>query len=349
MRLHSFDYFRGVAIVFIVALHCSRPWATNTFTEDVLHNLLANGTVVFVFISGFFFHHIFYDNFHYKTFLIKKLKVVLIPYLILSTLGIIYYAISSDQLPYLNKFSFHDTSSWDYYPTLIATYLLTGRISTAYWFIPFISIIFILSPVFTRYIKLDLKTRILIGLALLIAALFIHRPAYDISPLHSALYFTPIYLLGINCSINRNQVLDYIQGKTFILGITVIALAITQALFIDDVGSRSKLVIFSYNGLDLNIIQKIFMCFFLLSILHHYETKSIPALKLLASTSFAIYFIHPWVLTALDKTPLLSSIEFLPSMLVSLTLVFSVFFISLLIAYSIKLLLKEKSRYLIGW
>jgi surface polysaccharide O-acyltransferase-like enzyme len=118
---------------------------------------------------------------------------------------------------------------------------------------------------------------------------------------------------------------------------------------VDKRDSRNKLEIFSYNGLDINIIQKIFMCFFLLSVLHKAENKSIPALKILASTSFAVYFIHPWVLKALDKTPLVSSIEFLPGMLIWLILIPIVFFISLLITYSIKFLLKEKSRYLIGW
>ena len=199
MRIHSFDYFRGIAIIFIVALHCTKPWTIDAFTENVLYNILANGTILFVFISGFFFHHVFYNHFDYKIFLIKKLKIVLIPYLILSTLGIIYYTISPDPFPYLKDFSFHDTSSWDYYPRLIATYLVTGRISTAYWFIPFISIMFILSPIFIRYIRLTSKTRIIIFLALLTAAMFIHRPAYNISPLHSILYFTPVYLLGINC------------------------------------------------------------------------------------------------------------------------------------------------------
>jgi len=346
MRLHSFDYFRGIAVVFIVAYHCHKPWTFDTFTEEVVFNLLTGGTILFVFISGFFFHHVFYHHFHYKTFLIKKTKNVLLPYLILSTLGIIYYTISSDPFPYLKKFSLNDMSSWDYYPTLVSTYLLTGRINSAYWFIPFIAIIFVLSPVFIRYIKFALKTRIIIFSILLAAAMLIHRPAYNISPLQSVLYFTPVYLLGINCSINRDQVLEYLQGKTFILGIIVIALAITQAAFID---VSNKAEILSYNGLDLIIIQKIFMCFFLLSILHNYETKSIPALKFLASTSFAVYFIHPWVLIVIYKSPLISLIDFLPGMFIWLILVPTVFLISLFIAYLIKLLLKEKSRYLIGW
>jgi fucose 4-O-acetylase-like acetyltransferase len=328
MRLHSFDYFRGIAIIIIVSLHSLRPWTIDTFTEDVLHQLLAAGSVLFVFISGFFFHHVFYKDFHYKTFLIKKSKYILIPYLFLSTLGIIYYTISSDSFPYLQKFSLHDTSSWDYYPRLIAIYLLTGRITTAYWFIPYIYITFILSPVFIRYIKLTSKTRIIIFLALLLVAIFIHRPAYNISPLHSILYFTPAYLLGINCSINRDQVLSYLQGKTIILGITVIALAIIQVSFNNFMDVSNKAEKFSYLNLDLIIIQKIFMCFFILSILHNYETRSIPV----------IY-----------KSPLISSIEFLPGMIIWAILVPTVLLISLFIAYSIKLLLKEKSRYLIGW
>jgi len=54
MRLVSFDYFRGVAILFIVAGHSYGPWGINTLPEKILSNLITGGTALFVFISGFF-------------------------------------------------------------------------------------------------------------------------------------------------------------------------------------------------------------------------------------------------------------------------------------------------------
>ena len=88
MRFASFDCFRGIAILFIVTGHSFGPWYIDHFGEKVLANLIAGGTTLFVFISGFFFHHIFYESFNLKEFLVKKAKNVFIPYLILTLIGV---------------------------------------------------------------------------------------------------------------------------------------------------------------------------------------------------------------------------------------------------------------------
>jgi len=155
MRLVSFDYFSWVAILFLVAGHSYGPWAIDSFSERVLANIISFGTSLFVFISGFFFHHVFYDKFHFRSFIEKKAKYVFIPYLLLSLMGIIYYVFSSSQLPHSNIFGIKDLHSWTEYIHMIGIYLWTGRIATAYWYIPFILIIFALSPFFIRYIMLS--------------------------------------------------------------------------------------------------------------------------------------------------------------------------------------------------
>ena len=76
MRLVSFDYFRGVAILFIVAGQSFGTWPIDTFSEKVLTNIVYSGTALFVFISGFFFHHIFYKDFDMKIFMSKKAQNV---------------------------------------------------------------------------------------------------------------------------------------------------------------------------------------------------------------------------------------------------------------------------------
>jgi len=349
MRLVSFDYFRGIAILFIVTGHSYGPWAIDSFGEKVLANLISGGTTLFVFISGFFFHHIFYEKFELKGFLAKKAKNVFIPYLILSVIGISYYLSSSSQLPHASYLGIDKVESWMQYIEITAFYLWTGRIVNAYWYIPFIMIIFAISPLFIQYIKLSTQNRVFIFLITLIAAMFIHRPAANLSPLHSVIYFTPIYLLGIICSIHRGSAIDFIKGKSTIIGLIVILLSALQALFFEGHGNFHKEEIFSYGGIDIIIVQKILLCFFLLSILQKYENAHIPTLKLLASSSFAIFFIHPWILLVLSKTGFLSFLEFLPGMGVFIITVPLVLISSLLVAYIIKLGLKKNSRYVIGW
>ncbi len=349
MRLVSFDYFRGVAIIFIVAGHSFGPWHIDTFIEKLLVNLIYGGTVLFVFISGFFFHYIFYNTFNLKKFLVKKYQNVLLPYIILTISGISYYKLSSTQFPWVEKLELHNVESVSEYIRMIAIYLWTGCIASTYWYIPFISIIFIMSPIFLSYIKLPASYRIGIFLILLLASMFIHRPTGNLSPLHSVLYFIPIYMLGIMSSIHREQVSLFIEGKSLVIGCIVLILAIVQAFFFNTVGNFHKDEIFSYNGMDIMIIQKIAMCFFLLSLLQKYESRHIPGLKMLAVSSFAIYFIHPWVFILFQETGIFSFFSFLPDFGMFLLTVPLVLASSLLIAYLVKSVLKHNSRYIIGW
>lgn len=350
MRLVSFDYFRGVAILFIVAGHSFGTWPIDTFSEKVLTNIIYSGTALFVFISGFFFHHIFYKDFEMKIFMSKKVKNVLVPYLILSTLGFFYFALSSKAFPFLDRLISTDLSSWMDYIQLYVSYLWTGRIMYAYWYIPFIMIMFLLSPIFISYIRLSLAVRLTLMLILLLfSALFVHRPILNMSPIHSVIYYIPIYLIGINCSINREQFEPFLKGKTLIFGVIVIVLAIIQSMIFDSRGALSKADIFSYSALDINIFQKIALCFFFLSLLHRYENTTIPSLKLLASSSFAIYFLHTWVLHIIYQYRPYTLFATLPDILVWFGVIIVTVTISLLIAYSIKAVLKHNSRYVIGW
>lgn len=350
MRLISFDYFRGIAILFIVAGHSYGPWAINTFSERMLANIISGGTALFVFISGFFFHHVFYEKFSFKKFLGKKSKSVFIPYLLLSSIGIFYYFYSSSPFPYSNSLKIENLSSWIDYASMVGAYLWTGRIATAYWYIPFILIIFTMSPVFILYIRFNSKYRIIIFMISLLFSIFLHRPTGNLSPLHSVLYFLPIYMLGIICSLHRKSVIDFTKSRSIAIGSMVFLLSFLQALFYTGHGNFHKDEMFSYEGPDIIIIQKIAMCFFFLSILQRYESKNIPVLNLLASGSFAIFFLHPWILIIFENVGGQDYLDsFLPGIGVFFVTVPIVLIGSLLVAGTLKLGLKRSSRYVTGW
>ncbi|MBE0439894.1 MAG: acyltransferase [Gammaproteobacteria bacterium] len=350
MRLVSFDYLRGIAIVFIVAGHSYGGWVIDSFSEKVIVNIVSGGTTLFVFISGFFFHHIFYKDFELKDFMIKKAKNVLAPYLILSSLGFAYFAVSSEPFPFQSLLISSDISTWYDALQLYASYLWTGRIMYAYWYIPFIMIMFLLSPFFMRYIRLALVPRLTIMLVLLVfSAFFVHRPVLNLSPLHSVIYFIPVYLLGINCSINRNEFEQLLKGKTLILAIIVLILSALQSAYFDSRGNVYKHDLLSYAIFDINLFQKIAVCFFFISLLHRYQHKTIPGLKLLASSSFAIYFLHTWILHITDQYPLFFLFANIPQIVIWLSITVGVTGLCMVVAYCVKSLLKHTSRYVIGW
>ncbi|WP_340121424.1 acyltransferase [Methylobacter svalbardensis] len=345
MHLNSFDYFRGLAILFIVAGHSCAYWTMESFYEKVFANLITGGTTFFVFISGFFFHHVFYSKFRYKQFILKKAKYVLLPYTLLSLAGIMCFVFYLDRPPYAEVFITDQTNTWYQYIWLCVQYWWTGSILDAYWYIPFIMIIFALSPLFIKQIQLPIKVQFGLFIFLLCVSSLVQRPAHNLSPMHSVIYFFPVYMLGIMCSIEKVRVFKFIDGKSVILGLSVVLMSVAQILIYNQYGNFHKETIFSYEGIDMIIFQKILMCFFLLSVTQKFENKDIPFLKYTAAASFTIYFTHPWILYFFDYLSVFERFNFLPGTLGFLATVPLITAISLAIAVIFKWTLASKSRF----
>jgi surface polysaccharide O-acyltransferase-like enzyme len=156
-------------------------------------------------------------------------------------------------------------------------------------------------------------------------------------------------MLGIMCSIKKVQVFKFLEGKSVILGFFVVLLSAAQIVIYNNYGNFHKSPLFSYRGIDMMIFQKILMCFFLLSLIQKFENKNIRFLKYIASASFAIYFIHPWILYFFDYLSVFERFNFLPGVLGSLVTVSLVMALSLAIAAIIKWAFPNKSRFVIGW
>ncbi len=344
MRLHYFDYFRAITIILIVLGHSWTKWTIDTVPELIVVNIIGGSTPLFVFISGFFFHHIFYKKFDLKLFILKKSKVVLSPYIIQSSLAFIVIVLFLEKpSPYL----VFDTDT----PTILVylKYMWTGRVLTAYWYIPFVMMLFILSPVFIVFIKSTKLVQLSVFFFLLLVSLIIHRPGHGLSPIHSLLYFPPLYLLGILYSIYSEHINRFISNKSLVLGFLALFFAFIQSYFYGSFGSFQKAEIFSFNGIDVSIIQKIFLIFFILSVLISMRNTNISFLKYIAKISFPIFFIHPWVLFFIGYFSLNQLIIELPGIIIfAITAIFTLV-VSILLANIVKLLLKDKSKYAIGW
>jgi len=349
MRINAFDYFRAVAILFIVSGHSFNPNTVTTFSEKVLANLVTGGTALFVFISGFFFHYVFYKKFEYRTFIVKKMKYVFLPYLLLITLGFLLLAFYFDRLPFSYLFISGKPTDWMQYVQLYFQYLWTGRLFIAYWYIPFVISMFILSPVFIKQIQLSNLIQLVIILLLFCVSAIVLRPLHNLSPIHSALYFLPVYMLGIFVSINKERVLQLLRGKALFLGICVLLLAVLQVLIYDSIGNMHKESIFVFEKFDIMIWQKVLMCFFFMSLLDKLEDKEIPALKYLAETSFAIFFIHPWVFFFYGYYSIYKPLSFLSSSMFTLFNIVTAIVISVIIAKFLKLIFRRNSRLIIGY
>ena len=357
--LNSINYFLGIAIILIVMAHSygiARWDVSNnpSLFEKLFYSFNLNGSAFFVFISGYLYNHIFYPNFNYKKFLSKKAKFVLVPYLICSTLPILYTVFDRQNEWWLN-FVFVNGGR-GFLPEgliekpllAIGWFLITGRAVYAYWFIPMIIIVFAISPLINRLIESQHLLKVI--LFLLPISMLVHRPVSNANPLHSLIYFLPVYLLGIYSSINRQNILKYLdnfKNKLLVLG-SAIALLLVQVFVFNASGNFNK-SFFSVTTPDVNIIQKILLCFLFISVLDRFEKNNIQTLKKTAETSFAIYFIHPFLIRPLTRLPKSLGWEFNGNLFTLSIATLVMVLCSIAVAQIIKLIFQKNSRYIIGW
>ncbi|NQY62914.1 MAG: acyltransferase [Alteromonadaceae bacterium] len=346
MRLEVFDKFRAVAIILIILDHSIQPWGNHPYYEKLFITLVSGGSNLFVFISGFFFHHVFVQDFHYKTFLIKKFKRVFIAYLVLSVLCLVFLPLIQDVLFWERVFGQADTLSEQ--AILYGKVFLYGKAQAPYWYIPFITIMFLLSPVFILILKLPMKSLIGVFLLLLVIAMTGYKPWRQMSPLHSVVYYSHLYLLGAIVSLNKDKLLHYFDNKLWFVGAGILLLSVVQLHFYEKFRMLAKKNIFEFQGFDLLVIQKVLVCFFIIGLLNklHFIKDQTGIFAQITKASFSLYFLHFFVVQMVNQY-----IDSGPSLGILMILLKTVFVVlaTLALAKMLKQLLGSKSKYVIGW
>jgi surface polysaccharide O-acyltransferase-like enzyme len=353
--LQNIHYFRAIAIVFIVFSHCfdlkfSNLNLNKTFLAEAIKNLLPGATTFFVFISGYLFSHIYYKNFHYNTFMLVKLKNVLLPFLFISSITPFFYLIRifyasiensnnlSNYIDKLKNYSFFET------------YLLGHSGITGLWYVPFIMTVFGLSSIYLRFFLFNYRQQLFIILFLLLISIFLHRSSLpELKTIfQNLLYFTPVYLLGIVSSQRQEFFYSKFKNKEFHLLFLILVVLILQIIF-GTVEKLENIYEISFVNIDLMIIQKLLFCIFFVFFLQRFNAKKINILSLLAENSFGIFFIHSIyifiVRTSIEK----SGISFTTTSI--LFFFFGATFIlllSLVTSILVRKAFPNKSRYFIG-
>ena len=296
-RVAEIDYLRGISIALIVLGH-SIVFAQPLFPA-LLENLLRGGTGLFVFISGFFFHRIFYAHFNYPQFIAKKARALLIPFAVISL-----FALSLRMLGW-----WQEGLPWQE-NILYAWYTLrNGYVLYPHWYIPFIFLTFLCSPLHLIYIRARWPIQLALVIIFSVIALLLHRPESNSHFLQSLVYFTPYYLVGILFSQYQAQLrMWHWPLLWFSLAIVTIT-ALTQTYVWVHLGNYHKTA-FSYGGIDLQFLQTLFGCSALLALCRHLHWPWLQRhLCWLAELSFPIFFIHPLVTMALENIAALNGIQ----------------------------------------
>lgn len=342
-RLAEFDYLRGLAIAMIVLGHSI--FLAQPVFPALLENLLRGGTGLFVFISGFFFHRVFYAHFNYTKFITKKANALLIPFLVISL-----FALSIRILGWWQ-------AGLSAQENLLNTWytVRNGYILYPHWYIPFIFLTFLCSPLHIFYIRTHLSMQILVLTTFSLIALLIHRPQSNSNFLQSLVYFTPYYLLGILFSQYEQQLRRWHWPLLVVSLLAIATTAIVQTYIWVHLGNYHKAA-FVYEGWDLQFIQVLFGCIALLALCRHIHWPWLQRhLCWLAELSFPIFFIHPLLtivlenLVAIDRIKAFFPVTGMGTSLLVFTLVFLMqFYGSAGIAVLVRKIAQRKSHFIVG-
>lgn len=298
MFVNSLNMFRGLVILLVVAGHTFEisNIQFDTFGERLAGNFVNGATTTFVFLSGFLFHHVFYKKFDYAKFIKSKALNVLIPYAILSTIAIIITIISGRH--FSEYFAPDENGLVEGWLTPYVKYFVTGRVLTAYWYVPFIFCTFLISPLHILFIRLPNGVQLVLIVVFYGISALMHRPVSNINLIQNVAYAIGPYFLGIWCSINKQAIYAKFEGKEWLPFSAFAAILLTQTV-LGYSGNFHKPA-FEWGGLDLMLLQKAALSLFLMTFLHKFEDRNWWVIDTLAAVSFAIFFIHPWFLRVID-------------------------------------------------
>lgn len=331
-RLAAIVHFRSIAIILIVAGH-SFGLAGVRFGfvfDDTLVNLIKGATALFVFISGFLFDYVYGARFDYRSFILDRAKKLLIPYGVLTILAGLMFSnwagggLSADQL---------------------YRFLLLGDAFQAYWYIPFILLLFALTPLYRSFIDLRTSQQAAIIIGGTILGGIVHRPIGSDDALQSVIFYLPIYLAGLFLSLHRDTLLPVLQKYWTMMLLTGLSLAVVQALG-GQSGNMHK-ALFALNGFELMGLQKLALSLGLIGFFATFSSPPSRIVRVIAETSFAIFFLHPFVLKLLSGQAFfrVTHVPWVDLAIATAAIVAS----CALVALTLRAILRDKSKYFIGY
>jgi probable poly-beta-1,6-N-acetyl-D-glucosamine export protein len=345
MFLRYVHNFRAIAIVVIVAGHAAvtPTWPDDSPVQNLLLDLLDNGTVLFVFVAGFLFHHLA-GRYRYRDYLTKKVTNVLVPYVLIMTPAAAYTVLLADPGPM-------EPGVVGLHPLLQALWIMVhGGPTFNYplWFIPMIALFYLAAPVFIQFLR---HPRLYLLLVVAVPfSMLAHRPP-ELDTVAIALYFLPAYVAGMWASQFRSRlepVLDRWWGG--LLAVFLLAV-LAQFAFAGWHGNYYGSALFSqeHGPVDWMFAQKLLLCFTLLAVLRRLDDVLGDRLRLLGDVSFTIFFLHGWVLFATQVGYARFPGGDIPGNLVTFVLItVAAVLLPLAAAVAVQQMAGRRSRYLIG-
>jgi peptidoglycan/LPS O-acetylase OafA/YrhL len=269
-------------------------WREHALLATFLLDLFENGTVLFVFISGYLFQYLERpDRFRYGPFLGKKLLHVVLPYLVVSTPAVVHallhYKITSSY-PELKGTSLGYQALWLYAKG-------GAHLNYPLWFIPMITLYYLAAPLFIALARRPRWQRIVF--ILVPVSLLAHRPSYpNLDTLQLAFYYLSAYVAGMYVCQRRDRLEPWLNEWYVWIGALFVVLLLGHWWLSPYHGNYGARHLFSFERglIDWLYLQKLVLALFVLGLMYRVRSYALTALNALATLSFTIFFVHMYAL-----------------------------------------------------
>lgn len=180
VHIRSIGWFRGLAILFVVMTHVDAAPLQNSSFGLYLQRFFSNGAFFFTLISGYLFWHL-RKRHSYADFMAGKTKNVIVPYLLVLTPAIAFYAA-------IGKID-------GGFISIVREYLVGGGVLAPLWFIPVIVLIFLSTPAIV--FSADRPWYPVVVFAFVFISLTSFRPYHHDDPIYMLLHLYGVFLLGV--------------------------------------------------------------------------------------------------------------------------------------------------------
>lgn len=333
--LWGVHYFRGVAILIIVAVHVwINPLTIKSSEKTDWVGIIREGffdgsTIYFILISGFLFQYLS-SKFELKRYYTGKLKYIILPYVILSSFYLAVNALAGAE---------KETLGWFF--KALPEVLIKG--AGQLWYIPFISIVFLFSPLLLRIPE---EKRIKYFPYVLLLPLLGTRTGMELT-IGQYLYFAPIYVFGMYAYLKFDFLMNLVHRyKYLLLGLLVLMTGCSMYVW--------------YMGIDVEhfrlyktlvYVRNMIASFYMLYLLEKGRENYKYWLDKIAEYSFALFFTHIFLHYKITMKLLYKISDHLGDVsmfIVSIIYVFLFIFLNLLLCMLLKRILGKYSRYIIG-
>jgi surface polysaccharide O-acyltransferase-like enzyme len=271
--------FRGIAIILIVFAHTvpSLDWSAWPLTGRLIDAIANQSSIFFFFIAGYLFQHLS-ARFAYPKYLKRKFQTVILPYLLLSIPALYIFTVLTQR-----------TGMWPWFYGLeiwqqVALFLLTGKHLAPLWFVPTITLFYLVAPLL---LWIDRKMpRAYWGiLLLLVLSTWIGRDG-PLGPIDKAIFLLPMYLLGMAFSHYKQEMMSFIMRWWPVL---LLVAAVSVVGYVLDWRQPP------YWQMPMKACLALIMTW----LLYRYHSVFRNRLDYIAEVSFGIFFVHAYFISAI--------------------------------------------------